>query len=510
MRTKNALRNTIFSLGGYLLVFVFGILVRKLFIQNLDFSNLGYEGLFGNIFSLLAVSDLGIGSLLTYRLYAALAQEDAAEVRRLMAMFKKLYAIIAAGMFVLGLCIMPFLRYLIKDEITDWGYVYFLYLAQLAGYAGMYLMAYRRTFMVANQRGFEVARIETILRIVSQILKVVAMLWLKSYIAYMLISIFANLATNFIIWLRCRKAYPTLLNGSCTRADFEETGLKKEIRASAYIQIVSSVYEATDSILISLLIGIRTVAAYGNYTMIGFSVQRVFQELLQPVASSVGNYVNLEEPENSFRLFKALNLCGFLCASFAFTSYCVLFQPAVTLLYGEAYLLPDAFVLFYALFLYMMIKACVLRAFRGALGLYDKEKAYFTISSLLNLVLSIVLGMRIGITGVMIGTVVSEIVIWSGRYLLVCRHMFRNRGLRVLGEQAGYMALTLCEMALAAWLTRGFAMDWGGVALRALSCLVLPNALNLLLFCRTQAFKVLWGYVDKAFNVLKNRGNADA
>ena len=127
MRTKNALRNTIFSLGGYLLVFVFGILVRKLFIQNLDFSNLGYEGLFGNIFSLLAVSDLGIGSLLTYRLYAALAQEDAAEVRRLMAMFKKLYAIIAAGMFVLGLCIMPFLRYLIKDEITDWGYVYFLY-----------------------------------------------------------------------------------------------------------------------------------------------------------------------------------------------------------------------------------------------------------------------------------------------------------------------------------------------------------------------------------------------
>ena len=62
-RTTNALRNTLISFGSFIVIFLFGIAIRRLFLDNLSIEYLGYEGLFSNIFAVLSTLDLALTKL---------------------------------------------------------------------------------------------------------------------------------------------------------------------------------------------------------------------------------------------------------------------------------------------------------------------------------------------------------------------------------------------------------------------------------------------------------------
>ena len=99
-RTNNALRNTLISVGSFVLIFVFGIAIRKLFLQNISIEYLGYEGLFSNIFAVLSTLDMGAGSILLYRLYRAIATNSEDEIRKLLAMYARLYRLVAGVVLI--------------------------------------------------------------------------------------------------------------------------------------------------------------------------------------------------------------------------------------------------------------------------------------------------------------------------------------------------------------------------------------------------------------------------
>ena len=60
MRIKNTLKNSLYAILSYFLLAILALAVRKVFIQFLSVEYLGYEGLFGNLFALIAIADLGI------------------------------------------------------------------------------------------------------------------------------------------------------------------------------------------------------------------------------------------------------------------------------------------------------------------------------------------------------------------------------------------------------------------------------------------------------------------
>ena len=136
-RTTNALRNTLISFGSFILIFLFGVGIRRLFLDNLSIEYLGYEGLFSNIFAVLSTLDLGAGSILLYRLYRAIAENSEGEIRKLLAMYARLYRLVAGVVLLLGLAVIPLLSLLIRDEISDWNFVYLIYIMQLVTTVGV-------------------------------------------------------------------------------------------------------------------------------------------------------------------------------------------------------------------------------------------------------------------------------------------------------------------------------------------------------------------------------------
>jgi hypothetical protein len=135
-RTTNALRNTLISFGSFILIFLFGVGIRRLFLDNLSIEYLGYEGLFSNIFAVLSTLDLGAGSILLYRLYRALRKT----ARRNPQTSRHVRAPVPAGgggCALLGLAVIPLLPLLIRDEISDWNFVYLIYIMQLVTTVGV-------------------------------------------------------------------------------------------------------------------------------------------------------------------------------------------------------------------------------------------------------------------------------------------------------------------------------------------------------------------------------------
>ena len=88
MRVKRTLKNSFYAITSYLLLSVLAIFVRKTFLWLLPIEFLGYEGLFGNIFSLIAIADLGIESIILYRLFPAFVKKKHDDINRLMRIYK--------------------------------------------------------------------------------------------------------------------------------------------------------------------------------------------------------------------------------------------------------------------------------------------------------------------------------------------------------------------------------------------------------------------------------------
>ena len=114
-RTTNSLLNFCSSIGAQLIVMIMNFVVRTVFISTLGKEYLGINGLFSNILSLLSLAELGVGSAILFKLYEPISKNDQERIISLMHFYKTIYRYIGIAVAILGVCMIPFLPYLIKN-----------------------------------------------------------------------------------------------------------------------------------------------------------------------------------------------------------------------------------------------------------------------------------------------------------------------------------------------------------------------------------------------------------
>lgn len=103
MRTNKALKNIFYSVFSYGSLFILSLILRKVFLKYIDIEYLGLDSVFENMFSLMALVDVGTGSLISYLLYKAFSENNRREVSVLMSMYKKMYLFIAVAMGIISI-----------------------------------------------------------------------------------------------------------------------------------------------------------------------------------------------------------------------------------------------------------------------------------------------------------------------------------------------------------------------------------------------------------------------
>ena len=117
MRLKNSVYNIT---SNFLIFFVKTVLVfvvRNILIKQISQTYIGLNGLFTNILSVLSLAELGVGSAIGFSLYKPLNNKDNRETSVLMSFYKKAYAVIGAIIFGIGILVIPFLGFIVKEKI---------------------------------------------------------------------------------------------------------------------------------------------------------------------------------------------------------------------------------------------------------------------------------------------------------------------------------------------------------------------------------------------------------
>ena len=116
MRTRYTLINMAVNIGGQLLNQVLGFIGRMVFIHYLSAAYLGVNGLFTDVLGMLNLAELGIGTAMIFSLYEPAAKDDKRKLAQLMNLYKILYRVVAVIVLLVGLALMPFLGFFIKDS----------------------------------------------------------------------------------------------------------------------------------------------------------------------------------------------------------------------------------------------------------------------------------------------------------------------------------------------------------------------------------------------------------
>ena len=506
MRVKRTLLNSIYAIGAYALLAVMGLILRRYFLIYLPTDYLGYEGLFYDLFSILSITDLGIAGIINYKLFPAIAKNDEKEITRLMAVYKVMFRIVGCAILLIGIILVPFLKYIIKDNSLDWSYVYIVYFLQLSTTLCNYFLAYKRVMIVANMREAEITKIETVCTFSSYLLRIIAILAAKSYILYLAVSIANNIIGNVIIAHKVNKDYPYVKNPiKITKSDIRELGIGKDLKNNVVQKLCMAIYGGTDGIIISAFIGIKEVGLLSNYKLISNQISNVMTKLLNPFQASIANYVYSDDVEDHEGLFHMFDRLGFFMASFISTCFFVLYNPFIALIFGEKFLMPYSFVIAFVANEYITYAHKFLSYYRGAFGKYELDKKYTFIAAMLNLILSIALAKPMGMAGIMLGTAIGHMGFWIGRAKVVYSEYMKEPVRKYVVRQLANLLLCLFEMLTSYYLCSFFGAGIGGFIIKTLICLTLPNVCNFIIFYRTKDMKMMMSYLKKVINSVKSR-----
>ena len=126
-RVSYSVMNIFASIGGYILNILLSFICRVIFVRTLGAEYLGVSSIFANVLSILSLSELGIGTAMIYALYKPIANKDTKKIASYMKVYGKAYRKVGLVVFGLGLVIMPFLKIVIREQLTISENLYVLY-----------------------------------------------------------------------------------------------------------------------------------------------------------------------------------------------------------------------------------------------------------------------------------------------------------------------------------------------------------------------------------------------
>ena len=429
MRTENSLKNIIMNFIYNFLNYGLRFVSRIIFVKTLAKVYLGVNGLLSNVLGILALTELGIGTAIGYSLYEPLAKNNKEKIRSLMDFYKKAYQIIALVVMVLGVILLPFLPYIIKEGTDGIANLNIIYLIFLANMAIGYLFSYKRTLITSDQKKYKIVPLTMLFSIITAAIQIIVLLLFKDYIIYLLVQSICIILENITINRYIDKQYPYITDKEKPKPieKNELKTIKLKIKSLILHKIGTYTLTSTDNLIISKLIGIITVGLYSNYSLIIGMISTLIYVLTSNVISSLGNLIASEDNKKSLNVFNEMNLICYIL--YGISSVCLinLFNPFIELVFGKSYLIAMATVYVIVTNHYLTGMNNVVISMQSAAGLYEKDKYVPLIQSAINLIVSIYLGIKLGLVGVFIGTVVSTMLPLIVKPYIVYKYVFKEK-----------------------------------------------------------------------------------
>lgn len=447
-RTAQSLKNIFSGIGSQLFLTIISFYTTRIIKLSLGFEYLGLNGVFGNVISLLSLTELGIGTAIVFALYKPLAENDTELICSLMRFYRNAYRIIAAVVFSIGLLLLPFLKLFVHTTLSM-DYVRISFLLFVVNSALSYLLSYKRNLIYADQKNYIITLYSLTFSFVSKIGQLVVFSITKNYLLYLCVTIVCTVGLNLLLSWKADQMYPFLnkTDVSPLSSDIKSMLITK-VKAVFLHSIGSKVVFATDNILIAYFLGVATVGKYTAYMTIVTFISSLTQQFLSGITSSVGNYIVEHNTQERYDLFRKIEFASTILSIFSCVCLAVLLNPFISWWLGSDTLLSQETVYLLVLSNWIIFIRRPVYTVKSAAGLFEQDKYAPLVESVINLLASCVLVQFIGLPGIILGTIIGEVAVplWVGARVIYT-HLFNRKSYEFLLRVIMYLLITVALTA---------------------------------------------------------------
>ena len=450
---------------------------------------LGLSSLFSSILSFLSLAELGVGGAMVFSMYRPIAENDTATIRALLNLYRRLYRIIGTVILCLGLCLMPFLKLLVREELPGDVNLYVLYLLYLINAVlSYYLFAYKNAVLQAYQRTDIDSKLSMIITPLSYIVMLTALFLTKNYYAYIIWLPIFTIITNLLRMAYVDHNYPDLYpEGELSRE--LKTSIVKKVEALIGTKLNTVVLNAADNLVMAAFFDLTTIAVYGNYYYIMSSIFGFLGICYSAMTAGLGNSIATETVEKNYRDFMKFSFMNSWLVGWCTICLICLYQPFMYIWVGEELMFPFYIVLLFGLyfFIYQIRKIPV--TYKDAAGIWWEDRFRPYVCMVVNVVFNILLVQVIGIAGILLSTILSLFISIPWENHTIFKAVFHRSNLEYYSKMIWYAFTIVIAGAAAYFLCMPWGNGIGPLVIRMAICVTVPNAILLLLNFRGREFR---------------------
>ncbi|MBQ8468472.1 MAG: oligosaccharide flippase family protein [Clostridia bacterium] len=450
MDKKRSVLNIFVSVGFKIVLLVLALLSRRFLINYAGNDANGLYSLYTSIIGFLAIADLGVGTAINFSMYKPIVDGDRDKVAALYQLYRKIYWIIGSIILGAGLLLMPALPLLAKDYSADYN-LYLTFFIMLCSVVVTYIFSAKTSLINAHKNNYITTTMSSIGQIARYGIQIVVLVLTGSFEFFLGAMIVAVVLEWIMTEIVTRKKYGEILSVPAIKVDADtKKEIVKNTKAIFMHKIGSVLVNTADSIIISAFIGVAILGKYSNYMVIMSAMTGVLALFFTPLTAVIGHLCAEKNAEEERKYFWFMYLLNFCLGVVFFLGYYAVIDNVVAICFNADLVMPKDVSLIITINYFIQFMRQAVGLFRDASGTFYYDRWKPVVEGIINVALSIAFVYWIGLVGVIVATIITNLLICHvvEPYVLY-KHEFKRTPVRYYSINYSLMAVFgVCLAAL--------------------------------------------------------------
>lgn len=407
MRKINSFKNMVADLSYILVSMVLRFFLIRIIVKNLGTEYGGLDSFFSQVIGYLNLADLGFSTAALYKLYDPIREKNGKRIDSIYDSLSKIYRYLTLVILFCGTVFSFFIDFFIKNSYTIGTVkikVFFIIYLLSVLIPNLYIG--KLTIINSTQKIYKLNKWIYPLEIIKITLQILFILNFKSYILSLGSILFINLLIMACVEIYFKKNH--------NNKKLKDKDVLKELiidSKDVFAHKFSSVIvDGTDYITLTYFTSLTSVNLFANYNMMFIAVKGIIGKIFKATIPSVGDLIaenNVIKIRSVFyKMFIFGNYLSFV-SIFCFINFT---EDFIKIWLGKNFVLSKSTLILFILNFYINLIMGIFVIFKSAKGLYKDDIRYVYVQAITNLILSIYLAPKLGINGVLIGTLIGNIL----------------------------------------------------------------------------------------------------